>query len=117
MQLCGVAVLFYSFSIYLNLVNYRNQLSLTFRCTVVQVNVHLDCYHSLKNPKGPWRCDVCEQIPLKETSPSSNNQLGDNIRLIVRCALCGNSSGAFRKTTDGQWVHAFCAEVCDSFCL
>lgn len=27
------------------------------------------------------------------------------------CGLCGGSAGAFRKSTDGQWVHAFCAEV------
>jgi hypothetical protein len=114
-QFDGVAVLFCSFSFYLNLANYRNRL--TFRYAVVQVNIHLDCYHSLKNPRGPWRCDVCEQIPPKETSPSSNNQLGENIRLVVRCALCGNSSGAFRKTTDGPWVHAFCAEVYDMLCM
>jgi hypothetical protein len=25
--------------------------------------------------------------------------------------MCHGTSGAFRKTTDGQWVHAFCAEV------
>ncbi|XP_078157478.1 PHD finger family protein isoform X2 [Carex rostrata] len=81
-----------------------------FVCSECKVNVHLDCYHSLKNPRGPWRCEVCEESPPKKTSPSTNNQLGDSGRLIVRCALCGNSSGAFRKTTDGLWVHAFCAE-------
>ncbi|KAJ1699782.1 hypothetical protein LUZ63_008294 [Rhynchospora breviuscula] len=81
-----------------------------FVCSVCKVNVHLDCYHSMKNPRGPWRCEVCEEMPQKDTSPSTNNQSGDRVRLIVRCVLCGNSSGAFRKTTDGLWVHAFCAE-------
>lgn len=30
---------------------------------------------------------------------------------VVECGLCGGTSGAFRKSADGQWVHAFCAEV------
>jgi len=29
---------------------------------------------------------------------------------FARCVMCHGTSGAFRKTTDGQWVHAFCAE-------
>jgi len=30
---------------------------------------------------------------------------------LVQCGLCHGTSGAFRKTVKGQWVHAFCAEV------
>lgn len=29
----------------------------------------------------------------------------------AECALCGGTTGAFRKSTSGQWIHAFCAEV------
>ncbi|GJN22407.1 hypothetical protein PR202_gb09963 [Eleusine coracana subsp. coracana] len=29
---------------------------------------------------------------------------------FAQCSMCHGTSGAFRKTTDGQWVHAFCAE-------
>jgi len=29
---------------------------------------------------------------------------------LVQCGLCHGTSGAFRRTTKGQWVHAFCAE-------
>ncbi|KAI5445693.1 hypothetical protein KIW84_013788 [Lathyrus oleraceus] len=29
---------------------------------------------------------------------------------IAECTLCGGTTGAFRKSSDGQWVHAFCAE-------
>ena len=102
---------------YLNAKKQSIMIFLIIEILLVQVNVHLDCYHSLKNPRGPWRCEVCEESPPKKTSPSTNNQLGDSGRLIVRCALCGNSSGAFRKTMDGLWVHAFCAEVYDSLSL
>jgi len=30
---------------------------------------------------------------------------------VAECELCGGTAGAFRKSNDGQWVHAFCAEV------
>jgi hypothetical protein len=30
---------------------------------------------------------------------------------LVQCGLCHGTSGAFRRTVKGQWVHAFCAEV------
>jgi len=29
---------------------------------------------------------------------------------FARCGMCHGTLGAFRKTADGQWVHAFCAE-------
>ncbi|KAI5385611.1 hypothetical protein KIW84_072281 [Lathyrus oleraceus] len=29
---------------------------------------------------------------------------------IAECSLCGGTNGAFRKSSDGQWVHAFCSE-------
>ncbi|CAI9279805.1 unnamed protein product [Lactuca saligna] len=31
--------------------------------------------------------------------------------LITANCLCGDNTDAFRKSTDGQWVHAFCAEA------
>ncbi|CAH1436840.1 unnamed protein product [Lactuca virosa] len=30
---------------------------------------------------------------------------------VAKCCLCGGNTGAFRKSTNGQWVHAFCAEA------
>uniref|UniRef100_A0A804PTS4 PHD-type domain-containing protein n=1 Tax=Zea mays TaxID=4577 RepID=A0A804PTS4_MAIZE len=29
---------------------------------------------------------------------------------LHQCGMCHGTSGAFRKTVDGKWVHAFCAE-------
>jgi hypothetical protein len=33
---------------------------------------------------------------------------------LVQCGLCHGTSGAFRRTLKGQWVHSFCAEVIGS---
>lgn len=35
----------------------------------------------------------------------------DKPYFLAECGLCGGTAGAFRKSTDGQWIHAFCAEV------
>lgn len=29
----------------------------------------------------------------------------------MNSALCGGLSGGFKRNTDGQWVHVFCAKV------
>lgn len=36
---------------------------------------------------------------------------GEKLYFVAECGLCGGTAGAFRKSTDGQWIHAFCAEV------
>ncbi|KAK8941180.1 hypothetical protein KSP39_PZI010222 [Platanthera zijinensis] len=82
-----------------------------FVCSSCKVAVHLDCYRRLKDPTGPWRCELCEDSSFQCTSPK-NLQLGHSEKTYSKalCSLCGGSSGAFRKSIDGEWVHAFCAE-------
>ncbi|KAK9081895.1 hypothetical protein Syun_030732 [Stephania yunnanensis] len=79
-------------------------------CSNCKVAVHLVCYRNVKDHVGPWYCEVCEELLLSRTprAPSVTSQ--GNAGTDMHCGLCGGSSGAFRKSTDGQWVHAFCAE-------
>ncbi|XP_020089740.1 uncharacterized protein LOC109711216 isoform X3 [Ananas comosus] len=79
-----------------------------FVCSSCKVAVHLDCYRCLKNPIGPWKCELCEDMSLRSTSNESDGR--DRVSFVAQCRLCGGVSGAFRKTTAGQWVHAFCTE-------
>ncbi|KAH0455269.1 hypothetical protein IEQ34_015301 [Dendrobium chrysotoxum] len=81
-----------------------------FVCSSCKVAVHLDCYRRLKDPAGPWRCEFCEVTSL-QASPG-NQQLGSSEKTCSRaqCSLCSGVTGAFRKSTNGEWVHAFCAE-------
>lgn len=78
-----------------------------FRCKVA---VHLDCYCSVTNTAGPWHCELCEDTLTSRSSgvPALNSE--DGPILAAECCLCGGNTGAFRKSVDGQWVHAFCAE-------
>lgn len=78
----------------------------------LQVAVHMDCYKCAKESTGPWYCELCA-----ESTGSFN--FWEKPYSTTECALCGGTTGAFRKATDGQWVHAFCAEVkfpCASVC-
>ncbi|XP_071680737.1 uncharacterized protein [Lolium perenne] len=75
-----------------------------------QAAVHLDCYQSRMNPTGPWKCERCQEM-LSDTVISANaSDCSGAISWLVHCGLCHGTLGAFRKTTKGQWVHAFCAE-------
>ncbi|XP_068636805.1 uncharacterized protein [Aristolochia californica] len=74
-------------------------------CCNCKVAVHIVCYHSLKDHVGPWYCEPCEmlsQLRSPSVPPVNNNERF--------CSLCGGTSGAFRKSSDGKWVHALCAE-------
>ncbi|KAI3686861.1 hypothetical protein L1987_80550 [Smallanthus sonchifolius] len=71
-------------------------------CSSCKVAVHIDCYRSVRDSTGPWFCELCEDL-LSSRSRGVPHHLGE-------CSLCGATTGAFRKSTDGQWVHAFCAE-------
>ncbi|XP_076940582.1 uncharacterized protein LOC143609825 isoform X1 [Bidens hawaiensis] len=71
-------------------------------CSSCKVAVHIDCYRSVKDSTGPWFCELCEDL-LFSRSRGVPSRVGE-------CGLCGGATGAFRKSTDGQWVHAFCAE-------
>ena len=70
----------------------------------LQVAVHMDCYKCAKESTGPWYCELCA-----ESTGSFN--FWENPSSTTECSLCGGTTGAFRKATNGQWVHAFCAEV------
>ncbi|KAL6177030.1 hypothetical protein ACLB2K_053662 [Fragaria x ananassa] len=71
-------------------------------CSSCKVAVHLDCYRSTRESTGPWYCELCEG--------KSTANFWEKEHLTTECGLCGGKTGAFRKSSDGQWVHAFCAE-------
>ncbi|KAF3779872.1 Jade-1 protein [Nymphaea thermarum] len=73
----------------------------------VQVAVHMDCYHILKNHVAPWCCELCEDF-YRQYRGSVHMNIRE--RPDTECGLCGRLGGAFRKTTDAQWVHVTCAE-------
>ncbi|KAK3131904.1 hypothetical protein QOZ80_6AG0513210 [Eleusine coracana subsp. coracana] len=78
-----------------------------FVCSSCKAAVHLDCYQILQYPTGPWRCERCQE----DTVLSGNQSDCTGVKACsVQCGLCHGTSGAFRKTLKGQWVHAFCAE-------
>ncbi|KAL5199481.1 hypothetical protein ABZP36_020684 [Zizania latifolia] len=80
-----------------------------FVCSSCKVAVHLDCYGSVTNPIGPWKCELCQEMPSDIVDGSQSDCNGAK-SCLAQCALCHGTSGAFRKTIKGQWVHAFCAE-------
>ncbi|KMT20024.1 hypothetical protein BVRB_1g000440 [Beta vulgaris subsp. vulgaris] len=78
-------------------------------CSSCKVAVHLNCYRSVKESTGPWYCELCEESSLSKVSRASANSW-EKLNSDEVCGLCGASDGAFRKSSNGQWVHAFCAE-------
>ncbi|TVU01726.1 hypothetical protein EJB05_52812, partial [Eragrostis curvula] len=72
--------------------------------------VHIDCYKNLDNSAGPWTCEFCEEISPEVATTSDQSDCNGRKLPVARCGMCHGTSGAFRKTSDGQWVHAFCAE-------
>ncbi|KAM0926887.1 hypothetical protein ACQ4PT_003056 [Festuca glaucescens] len=81
-----------------------------FVCSRCKAAVHIDCYRNLGISIGPWKCELCEDISSEAVSSSGEADCNDKYVSLVRCALCHGTSGAFRKTIDDQWIHAFCAE-------
>ncbi|KAG6774189.1 hypothetical protein POTOM_021540 [Populus tomentosa] len=77
-------------------------------CSGCKVEVHLDCYRCAKESNGPWHCEFCEEL-LSSRCPGAPVNFWDRAN-SAECGLCGGITGAFRKSTDGRWVHAFCAE-------
>ncbi|KAJ6391591.1 hypothetical protein OIU77_025546 [Salix suchowensis] len=77
-------------------------------CSGCKVAVHLDCYRCVKESTGPWHCESCEEL-LSPRCPGAPANFWDREN-GAECGLCGGITGAFRKSTDGRWVHAFCAE-------
>lgn len=72
--------------------------------------MHLVCYRRVNEKTGPWYCELCEDLSSRSSGASAIN-CWEKPYFVAECALCGGTTGAFRKSSDGQWVHAFCAEV------
>ncbi|CAI8597455.1 unnamed protein product [Vicia faba] len=87
---------------------FENMLNPILVCSGCKVAVHSVCYRSVKETTGPWFCELCED--LSKSSEASAINSWEKPYFIAECALCGGTTGAFRKSSDGQWVHAFCAE-------
>ncbi|XP_073136412.1 uncharacterized protein [Henckelia pumila] len=79
-------------------------------CSRCKVTVHLDCYCSIKSSTGPWHCELCEELFSSQGPGALTTYSLEKPFLIAECVLCGGTAGAFRKSVDGQWVHALCAE-------
>ncbi|XWS25217.1 hypothetical protein CRYUN_Cryun27aG0050700 [Craigia yunnanensis] len=79
-------------------------------CSGCKVAVHLDCYRNVKETTGPWCCELCEELFSSRSSGASSLNFWEKPYCATECGLCGGTTGAFRKSVDGQWIHAFCAE-------
>eukprot|EP00257_Ricinus_communis_P013951 XP_015571517.1 uncharacterized protein LOC8274307 isoform X1 [Ricinus communis] len=79
-------------------------------CSSCKVAVHLDCYRSVKESTGPWYCELCEELLSSKCSAAASLNFWEKPYFVAECGLCGGTTGAFRKSADNQWVHAFCAE-------
>lgn len=77
-------------------------------CSICKVAVHLDCYRSVRSTTGPWHCELCED--LFSSQGSENVHANSWEEFVAECGLCSGAAGAFRKSVNGQWIHAFCAE-------
>ncbi|EMS65486.1 PHD finger protein rhinoceros [Triticum urartu] len=85
-------------------------LNRVFLCSSCKAAVHLDCYQSRTNPTGPWKCERCQEMLSDAVVSDSQSDCSGSKSWLVQCGLCHGTSGSLRKTTNGQWVHAFCAE-------
>ncbi|KAI3460615.1 hypothetical protein Pfo_017278 [Paulownia fortunei] len=79
-------------------------------CSSCKVAVHLDCYRSVKSSTGPWHCELCEDLFSSQGFGAPSTNSWEKPYFVAECGLCGGTAGAFRKSVDGQWIHALCAE-------
>ncbi|CAK9262058.1 unnamed protein product [Sphagnum jensenii] len=77
-------------------------------CDQCKVAVHQDCYGIACIPLGVWRCQPCAELQRQYQNVTSPD-LEAQAQQWVRCAICAGQGGALKCTTDGRWVHVFCA--------
>uniref|UniRef100_A0A1I7YJG0 PHD-type domain-containing protein n=1 Tax=Steinernema glaseri TaxID=37863 RepID=A0A1I7YJG0_9BILA len=70
-------------------------------CDLCNIPVHQTCYGVPLIPAGDWFCRRCS---ISRTT-------------IVKCVLCGRSSGAFKLTENALWVHVICALWINETCF
>lgn len=85
------------------------------------MNVHQECYGIGRVPPGLWFCQPCAELQRQSQSLRSPG-LGVQANILwAQCALCCRGAGALKRSTDGRWVHVFCAQVnylqINTFCL
>lgn len=76
-----------------------------------QVNVHQECYGIVRVPQGVWLCQPCTELQRQSQSLRSPGVVAQANMLWAQCALCCRGAGALKRSTDGRWVHVFCAQV------
>lgn len=62
-------------------------------CDGCDIGVHQDCYGVPFIPEGQWLCRACQASRKK----------------LMDCIFCPNKSGAFKRTTTGEWAHLVCS--------
>ncbi|KAM2067504.1 hypothetical protein ACFX1T_043836 [Malus domestica] len=88
---------------------YETLLNPILVCCSCKVAIHLDCYRRTRESTGPWYCELCEEMSSTCIAGAPVN-FWEKDHFVAECGLCGGKTGAFRKSSDGKWVHAFCAE-------
>ncbi|KAL4172851.1 hypothetical protein KRP22_008013 [Phytophthora ramorum] len=68
-------------------------------CDGCNVAVHQFCYGIRTVPSDKWFCDVCKGARTRDSTASPSQ---------LRCQLCPQRGGAFKRTECGQWVHVQC---------
>ncbi|XP_051123704.1 uncharacterized protein LOC127246404 isoform X2 [Andrographis paniculata] len=79
-------------------------------CSSCKVAVHMGCYCHVKSTIIPWHCELCEELLSSLDCGAVATNSCEKPYMIAECGICGGSAGAFRKSENGHWIHAFCAE-------